>query len=85
MLSLSEFGTEIQKIREAVTELTIKGAKNANLIVYIVNKCNGLIGSINEAMKILNQQKNPPEDQNSIEAQMEEGELYGEPDSGTAS
>lgn len=48
-MSLYDFGIEVAKIREAINSLEIKGDSNASLIVYAVEKCNGLIRTINEA------------------------------------
>lgn len=85
MQTLYDFGLEVQKIREAVNSLTVKGSENASLVVYAFNKCNDIIKAINE---VIAKQQNPPEGQNGEEhsetTEEEEGELNGEPDSGTA-
>lgn len=93
MLSLYDFGVEVMKIREAADGLTVTGVSNAAKVVLIFDKCNQLIQTINE---ISAAQQNPPEDsQNGTDAsddclmtdeevEMEEGEMNGEPDSGTA-
>ncbi len=91
MQTLYDFGMEVQKIREAINGLTVKGAENASLVVYAFNKCNDIIKAINE---VIDRQQNPPEGQNGndqLEVSMktdetilgEEGEMNGEPDSGT--
>lgn len=93
MLSLYDFGVEVMKIREAADSLTVTGVSNAAKVVLIFDKCNQLIQTINE---ISATQQNPPEyGQNGTETseeylmtdeevEMEEGEVNGEPDSGTA-
>lgn len=92
MFSLYDFGVEIMKIREAADGLTITGVSNAAKVVLIFDKCNQLIQSINEVSETM---QNPPEGQNGedtlqVELQTddtiveEEGEMNGEPDSGTA-
>jgi len=92
MLSLYDFGVEIMKIREAADGMTVTGVSNAAKVVLIFDKCNQLIQSINEVSETM---QNPPEGQNGedtlkVELQTddtiveEEGEMNGEPDSGTA-
>ena len=68
MKTLYDFGLEVAKIREAANSLEVKGAENASLIVYIIEKCNGLIAAINEYAK---PQKESDNDQNGSE----EGEI----------
>lgn len=87
MLTLQEFGVEVAKIREAINEITTKGSENASLIVYATKKCNDVIQAINDAVQEL---RNPPASQNGEdfvetgeEIEEEEGEVNGEPDSGT--
>lgn len=92
MRTLYDFGMEVQKIREAINSMTTKGAENASLIVYAVNKCNDIIQAIND---VIDQQQNPPEDDQIGEDTLhvdfettdtiveEEGEVNGEPDPGT--
>lgn len=91
MMTLYDFGLEIERIREAADSLTITGQRNASVVVYIYNRCNDLIRAIND----VSEQKNtPPVGQNGedvlhVELQTndtiveEEGEVNGEPDSGT--
>ena len=92
MLSLYDFGVEIMKIREAADGMTVTGVSNAAKVVLIFDKCNQLIQSINEVSETM---QHPPEGQNGedtlkVELQTdetiveEEGEMNGEPDSGTA-
>lgn len=80
MQTLYDFGMEVQKIREAINSLTVKGAENASLIAYAFNKCNDIIQAIND---VIESQQNPPKGQNGKEPTEEEGEMNGEPDSGT--
>jgi len=93
MLTLYDFGMEITQIREAADSIEIKGSANAARIVLITDKCNELIQAINEASEYA--ASNPPVGQNGedtikVELQTddtiveEEGEMNGEPDSGTA-
>lgn len=89
MQTLYDFGLEVQKIREAIDNIEAKGARNASFIVFAYNKCNDIINAINQ---IIEKQQNPPSSQNGediIETDEkpimeEEGEMNGEPDSGTA-
>lgn len=69
MKTLYDFGIEVAKIREAVNSLEVKGGENASLIVYVIEKCNGLIAAINE----VSMPKETDENQNGSE----EGELDG--------
>lgn len=62
MNTLYDFGMEVQKIREAINSITVKGADNASYIVYAVNKCNDIIKTINSVIE--QQEQNPPENQN---------------------
>ena len=84
MYTLYDFGLEVQKIREAINGLTVKGSDNASLVVYAFNKCNDIIKAIND---VIAKQQNSPEGQNGEEhsemTEEGEGELNGEPDSGT--
>ena len=80
-MTLYEFGLEIQKIREAVNSLTVKGAENASLVVYAAGKCNDLIKEINGIME---NQRSCENGQNGEELD-EEGGIDGQPDRGTAS
>lgn len=80
MQTLYDFGIEVQKIREAVNNLTVKGSENASLVVYAVGKCNDIIQAINE---IVEKQSASPEDQNGDKESQEEVEIDGEQDSGT--
>lgn len=92
MQTLYDFGLEVQKIREAIDNIEAKGARNASFIVFSYNKCNDIINAINQ---IIEKQQNPPSGQNSVNGEdtietneepimEEEGEMNGEPDSGTA-
>lgn len=69
MQTLYDFGLEVAKIREAINSLEVKGAENAAIIVYAIEKCNGLIAAINDLGKS-NQSDN---NQNGSE----EGEIDG--------
>ena len=87
MQTLYDFGMEVQKIREAIDSIEVKGAKNASFVVYAYNKCNDIINAINQ---IIDEQQTPPSGQNGEETiktdenfEEEEGEMNGEPDSGT--
>ena len=91
MMTLYDFGLEIERVREAADSLTITGQRNASLVMYIYNKCNDLIQAINEVSE---QQNTPPAGQNGedtlhVELQTddtiveEEGEVNGEPDRAT--
>lgn len=62
MQTLYDFGIEVQKIREAINSITVKGADNASFVVYAVNKCNDIIKAINVVIE--QQEQNPPESQN---------------------
>lgn len=55
MNTLYDIGIEIQKIREAINSMTIKGADNASYMVYAVNKCNDIIKAINSVGERLKQ------------------------------
>lgn len=95
MRTLYDFGTEVQKIREAINNITTKGAENASYVLYAHNKCNEIINSINA---LINEQQssegqngeNSPQPEAESEASdstdMEEGEVeHGESDSGAPS
>ena len=97
MQTLYDFGLEIQKIREAIDSVEVKGVKNASLIVYAYDRCNDLIQTINEITELSEGQQNPPEEGQNGEDTLtvnfetddtileEEGEMNGESDSGTTS
>lgn len=88
MQTLYDFGMEVQKIREAVNGITVKGSDNASLVVYAVSRCNDIIKAIND---VIDQQQTPPENGQNGEEETyktdpepimeEEGEMNGEPDS----
>lgn len=89
MQTLYDFGMEVQNIREAIDSIEVKGAKNASFVVYAYNKCNDIINEIN---RIIGEQQTSPENgQNGEETfetdsepiMEEEGEMNGEPNSGT--
>lgn len=44
------FQLELAKIREATNTLTISGKDNAQLILYIVEKCNAVIAALNDVV-----------------------------------
>lgn len=79
MQTLYDFGIEVQKIREAVNGLTVKGAENASLVVYAIGKCNDIIQAINH---ITEQHRTPSENQNGEQEARKEVNVNGEPDSG---
>lgn len=66
MTTLYDIGLEIQRIREAADNLSVKGSQNASYVVYIVNKCNDMIQAINQTMaeidRIDAQQITPPDE-----------------------
>lgn len=62
MRTLYDFGMEVQKIREAINSITVKGADNASYVVYAVNKCNDVIKAINAVIE--QQEQKPLESQN---------------------
>jgi len=89
MRTLYDFGLEVQKIREAIDSLEVKGNKNASFVVFAYNKCNEIIRGIND---IIEQQRNPLAGQNGEntgEAVHENntggGAIDGQQDSGTTS
>ena len=77
-MTLYDLGMEVTKIREAINSLEVKGESNASLVVYAFRKCNDIIEAINA---VVSQQDSS---QNGEEQTEEEGEVNGEPDSGTA-
>jgi len=82
METLYDFGMEIQKIREAINGIQIKGSENASLVVYAVGKCNDLINTIN---RIADMQRDDAERQNGDPVDNdpdEEGGIDGEQDPG---
>lgn len=92
MQTLYDFGIEVQKIREAIDSIEVKGAKNASLLTYAYSKCNDIINSINEVIE--KEQNTPPETDDELFEDRygetdetiimeEEGEMNGEPNSGT--
>lgn len=98
MQTLYDFGMEVQKIREAINSINIKGADNASYIVYAYNKCNDIVKAINEVIE--REQKNSSDNgqngEDTLTVQMEtddtpimseeEGEIEdGEPNSGASS
>ena len=78
MKTLYDFGVEVTKVREAINSLEIKGEQNASLVVYAIHKCNDIIEAINAVVN----QSDPG--QNGEDQTEEEGEVNGQPDSGTA-
>lgn len=81
MQTLFDFGLEVQKVREAVDSIEVKGSKNASLLLYAYNKCNDIIKAINEVAS----QQNPPSGQNGKNVTAKEGEDNGESNSGATS
>lgn len=79
MMTLYDFGTEVEKIRAAIDSIEVKGIQNAKLISYAFDKCSGLIEAINEAAAM---QGAPSEDQNEEQEARKEVDVNGEPDSG---
>lgn len=76
MLTLYDLGKEVKRIQELARSLTVSGYDSSLNVVVIVEKCNDLILQINN---VTAQLMNPPDRQNGGE----EGELNGEPNSGT--
>lgn len=88
MKTLYDFGIEVQKIREAINGLTVKGSENASLIVYAVNKCNDIISDINKVIDQYQPDQESSGRQNGGETEpveKQEGDVNGEPDSGISS
>lgn len=79
MITLYEFGMEVERIRTAIDSLEVKGIQNAKLISYAFDRCNSLIESINEAAA----QQNPSKDQNDEQETQKEVTIDGKPNSGT--
>ena len=65
MKTLQDFEIEITRVREAISDLTISGHKNASLLVYAIEKCNAMIGEIRQIAS----QK--PTGQNGVETEVE--------------
>ena len=92
MITLYDIGLEIQKIREAANSLTVKGVSNASLVVYISNKCNEMIQSINQIADTVDRadrRQRPLKSQNGggeldagPHAEKEGGKIDGKPDPG---
>ena len=78
MKTLYDLGMEITKIREAANSLEVKGEQNASLVIYIFRKCNEIIEEINVIVNNFN------DGQNGEDQSHEEGQVNGQPDSGTA-
>ena len=51
MITPNEIIEELSRIKDALNQMEIKGAGNANCLLYAYQKCDGLIGSINEVIK----------------------------------
>lgn len=81
MQTLYDFGLEVQKVREAIDSIEVKGSKNASLLLYAYNKCNDIIKAINDVAS----QQNPPPGQNGKDVKSKEGEVNGKSDSGATS
>lgn len=77
MQTLYDFGIEVQKIREAINNITVKGADNASFVVYAVNKCNDIIKAINVVIE--QQEQKPPESQNGENVPNDQIEADGTP------
>ncbi len=76
-MTLYELGMEIQKIREAINALEIKGSDNASRIVYATSKCNTLIQAINEIIAEKQQTTDRPCDEGMCAEFQKEGEDIG--------
>lgn len=98
MTTLYDIGLGIQKIREAADSISITGSKNAYMIVYITEKCNELIQSINDTIHAIEEEGKERqqctqgvcgEHMDIITGETgemilcEDGDDIGEPDSGT--
>ena len=89
MKTLYDFGVEVQKIREAINGLTVKGSENASLVVYAFNKCNDIINDLNKVIdESRSNQEAAANGQNGDKPELtekQEGDVNGEPDSGISS
>ena len=74
MLTLQDIINEIDKIREALDNIEVRGKNNATLLCYAYGKCDEIINGLNEtAMKFQNESQNEPEIK-IVEAGEENGE-----------
>lgn len=51
MATLYDLGEKILRVREAVNQISIKGSRDAGLVVYADRQCNEIIQLINDAAK----------------------------------
>lgn len=79
-MTLLEFSTELQKVREAIKQITVKGYENASLIVYAVDRCTALIQMIDEVMQLRENNQN-----GNHEESEKGGDIDGQSDRGAAS
>lgn len=50
MIANKEIYEELRRIREAIDRVEIKGAENANYILFSCQKCDGLMEAIKQAI-----------------------------------
>lgn len=51
MISPKEIIEEIKQIKDVINRIEFKGEQNANYVLYTCQKCDALIGAIDEVIK----------------------------------
>lgn len=49
-MSSKEIFDELKQIREAINRIEIKGAENANYVLFACQKCDGLMNTLGQAI-----------------------------------
>ena len=77
MLTLQDIINEIAAVRDTLNEIEVKGRNNQAHLVYAWDKCNDLIGALNDAAKQIQNESQPEITVNEVGE--ENGEVYTEP------
>lgn len=82
MITLQDVINEIAKVRDTLNDVEVKGRNNSALLVFAWDKCNDLIGALNQtAEEIQNGSYQKPDDSFQV---TEVGEESGESNTGSA-
>ena len=74
MLTLQDIINELAKIRDVTDQIEVRGKQNATYLCYVYDKCNELIGRLDEAAREI-QNENQAE---AIKAGEDDGEQHTE-------
>ena len=58
MITPSEMIEEVKRIKSAIEQIEIKGADNANFVLYSCQRCDFLINAVNETIKVTMEKQN---------------------------